>query len=61
MSNTLIKSYLQTKEEFYKVIFPTKEQVRGAYIAVFIVVAVITIFLAIVDSLMGFIVSSTLN
>jgi preprotein translocase subunit SecE len=57
----IITNYLQTKEEFHKVIFPIKEQIRGAYIAVFIVVTVIAIFLAIVDAFMGFAVSSALN
>lgn len=47
-----------SKAELGKVIFPLKEQVRNAYIAVFVVVSVISLFLALVDWLMSFIVSS---
>ncbi len=45
------------KEELDKVIFPTKEQVKNAYIAVFIVVSVVALFLALVDGAMSFILS----
>jgi len=41
------------KAELTKVIFPTKGQVKQAYIAVIIVVAVIAAFLALVDLLMS--------
>jgi preprotein translocase subunit SecE len=41
------------KAELTKVIFPTKGQVKQAYIAVVIVVAVIAAFLALVDLLMS--------
>ncbi|MDL0101958.1 preprotein translocase subunit SecE [Campylobacter felis] len=47
-----------SKAELGKVIFPLKEQVRNAYIAVFVVVSVISLFLALVDWLMSFVVSS---
>ncbi|MDR1615184.1 MAG: preprotein translocase subunit SecE [Campylobacteraceae bacterium] len=51
-------SYVQNaKAELGKVIFPTKEQIRNAYFSVFIVVTVITLFLALVDLIM----SSTLK
>lgn len=54
-----IKSYYkQSKAELGKVIFPTKEQIRNAFITVFIVVAVISLFLALVDMLMSFTISS---
>ena len=53
--------FAHVKEELQKVIFPTKVQVRQAFIAVFIVVAVISIFLALVDMLMSAIVSSTIG
>ncbi|BCX79011.1 preprotein translocase subunit SecE [Campylobacter sp. 19-13652] len=43
-----------SKLELSKVIFPTKEQVRNAFITVFVVVAVVSLFLAIVDALMSF-------
>jgi preprotein translocase subunit SecE len=46
--------------ELDKVIFPTKVQVRQAFVAVLLVVTVISIFLALVDMLMSTIVSSTL-
>ena len=42
-----------SKAELGKVIFPMKEQVRNAYITVFIVVSVITLFLALIDWIMG--------
>lgn len=42
-----------SKAELAKVIFPLKEQVRNAYITVFIVVSVITLFLALVDWIMS--------
>ncbi len=42
-----------SKAELGKVIFPLKEQVRNAYITVFIVVSVITAFLALIDWVMG--------
>lgn len=48
------------REEIHKVIFPTKVQVRQAFIAVILVVTVISIFLALVDLLMSTIVSSVL-
>ena len=50
--------FAHVKEEIQKVIFPTKVQIRQAFIAVFIVVTVISIFLALVDWLMSAIVSA---
>ena len=53
-----ISSYIKnSRAELTKVIFPTKPQVKQAFIAVFIVVAFVSIFLALVD----FIMSSTLS
>ncbi|MDD5360223.1 MAG: preprotein translocase subunit SecE [Sulfurovaceae bacterium] len=49
-----------TKEELYKVIFPTKIQVRQAFFAVMIVVTAIALFLALVDFIMSLIVSSVI-
>jgi preprotein translocase subunit SecE len=46
------------KEEIYKVIFPTKVQIRQAFISVILVVTVISIFLALVDLMMSSIVSA---
>ncbi|WP_276881930.1 preprotein translocase subunit SecE [Campylobacter cuniculorum] len=53
----LITYFKLSKVELGKVIFPLKEQVRNAYLAVFIVVAVISLFLALVDWIMSSIVS----
>ncbi|PAF43720.1 preprotein translocase subunit SecE [Helicobacter sp. 11S03491-1] len=52
--------YRLAKEELSKVIFPTKEQIRNASISVVIVVAVITLFLALVDLILSASVSSIL-
>ena len=48
------------RAELQKVIFPTKVQVRQAFLAVVLVVTVISIFLALVDLMMSSIVSSVL-
>ncbi|NOZ90667.1 MAG: preprotein translocase subunit SecE [Epsilonproteobacteria bacterium] len=53
--------FAHVKQELQKVIFPTKAQVRQAFIAVFIVVTVISIFLALVDMLMSAIVSTAVG
>ncbi|MBD3792821.1 MAG: preprotein translocase subunit SecE [Campylobacterales bacterium] len=45
--------FANVKSEIQKVIFPTKVQVRQAFFAVFIVVTVISIFLALVDMFMS--------
>ena len=50
-----------SKLELNKVIFPTKLQVKQAFIAVVIVVAVIAAYIALVDMLMSGIVSSSLK
>lgn len=49
------------KLELSKVIFPTKGQVKQAYISVLIVVTVIAAFLALVDLVMSSIVSAILG
>jgi len=49
------------KLELSKVIFPTKGQVKQAYIAVLIVVTVVASFLALVDLLMSSIMSAVLG
>jgi preprotein translocase subunit SecE len=54
----LTKYFSHVREEIQKVIFPTKTQVRRAFFAVFIVVTVISIFLALVDLMMSSIVSA---
>ena len=49
------------KAELTKVIFPTKGQVKQAYIAVVIVVTVIAAFLALVDLIMSSIMTAILG
>jgi len=49
------------KLELFKVIFPTKGQVKQAYISVIIVVSVIAAFLALVDLLMSSVMTSILG
>ena len=46
-----------SRAELGKVIFPLKEQIRNAFITVFAVVAIISLFLALVDVIMSFSVS----
>lgn len=53
-----INYFKLSKLELEKVIFPTKEQIRQAYIAVFIVVTIIALFLAFVDFMMSMLVSA---
>ena len=53
--------YLNAKSELTKVIFPIKEQIRSAYLSVFIVVTVITLFLALIDGVMSLSLSSIIN
>jgi preprotein translocase subunit SecE len=56
--NTHVKN---AKTELAKVIFPTKGQVKQAYIAVVIVVSVIASFLAVVDLTMSSVMSAILG
>ena len=49
------------KLELSKVIFPTKGQVKQAYIAVIIVVSVVAAFLALVDLVMSSVMSAILG
>ncbi|HJF83136.1 preprotein translocase subunit SecE [Helicobacter pullorum] len=56
----LINYYRLSREELSKVIFPTKEQVRNAFISVIMVVTIIALFLALVDFILGSFVSSIL-
>lgn len=51
-------SYIRlSKAELGKVIFPLKDQMRNAFIAVIVVVSVISLFLALVDLIMSFSIS----
>ena len=57
-----MRSALQNaKSELAKVIFPTKIQVKQAFFAVFLVVTVISLFLALVDLLMSTVLSAILG
>ncbi len=56
----ITKFLRSARVELDKVIFPTRIQVRQAFVAVVLVVAVISVFLALVDVLMSTVVSSTL-
>ena len=49
----LITYVNHAKIELSKVIFPTKLQVRQAFFAVFVVVTVISLFLALIDVIMS--------
>ncbi len=49
----LINYVNHAKIEISKVIFPTKLQVRQAFFAVFVVVTVISLFLALIDVIMS--------
>jgi preprotein translocase subunit SecE len=49
------------RTELAKVIFPTKGQVKQAYISVIIVVSVIAAFLALVDLIMSSVMSALLG
>ncbi|MCI0501736.1 MAG: preprotein translocase subunit SecE [Epsilonproteobacteria bacterium] len=53
--------YKQAKDELNKVIFPIKEQVKSAYLSVFVVVTVISLFLALIDAIMSLSLSSIMN
>jgi preprotein translocase subunit SecE len=59
--NKLSLHYKQAKDELHKVIFPIKEQVKSAYLSVFVVVTVISLFLALIDALMSVSLSSVMN
>ncbi|RDU52037.1 preprotein translocase subunit SecE [Helicobacter sp. MIT 01-3238] len=56
----IISYYRTAKEELFKVIFPTKEQIRNALISVVVVVFVIALFLGLVDLILSASVSSIL-
>jgi preprotein translocase subunit SecE len=56
----LITYYNHSKAELSKVIFPIKEQIRNAFISVFVVVTVVSLFLALVDVVMSFTLSSVM-
>ncbi len=54
-------SYIKaSKIELAKVIFPTKDQIKNAFIAVFVVVTVVALFLALIDLIMSFLLKTFL-
>ncbi len=57
----LATTFRNAKTELAKVIFPTKPQVKQAYISVIIVVSAIAAFLALFDLIMSSIVSAILG
>jgi len=59
--NKYLSYYKKAKDELNKVIFPVKEQVRSAYLSVFVVVTVISLFLALIDAVMSVSLSSVMN
>ncbi|MFW0697025.1 preprotein translocase subunit SecE, partial [Aliarcobacter butzleri] len=56
--NKLQNYYSSVKSELSKVIFPIKVQIRTAYISVFIVVTVISLFFALIDGIVSISLSS---
>ena len=50
----LINYINASKNEISKVIFPAKVQVRNAYIAVALVVTIVSLYLALIDGVMSF-------
>jgi len=61
MKKSLSSTFHQAKLELAKVIFPTKPQVKQAFIAVIIVVTFVVLFLALVDFIMSSTVSAILS
>lgn len=61
MKNSLNNYIHNAKMELAKVIFPTKPQVKQAFIAVLVVVTFVVLFLALVDFIMSSTVSAILN
>jgi preprotein translocase subunit SecE len=59
--NKLVTYYKHAKDELHKVIFPIKEQIRSAFISVFVVVTVISLFLALIDAIMSVSLSSVMS
>lgn len=57
----LMKYYKEAREELSKVIFPTKEQIRNAFISVIIVVTVVTLFLGLADIVLRFGISNIVS
>jgi preprotein translocase subunit SecE len=58
---SMTTAFRNAKLELAKVIFPTKSQVRQAFIAVFLVVTFVALFLALVDLIMSSALSAILG
>jgi len=61
MKDTLTSYFRASKLELAKVIFPTKVQVRQAFISVIVVVTFVSLFLALVDLIMSSSLSAILG
>jgi preprotein translocase subunit SecE len=61
MKSTVTTYFNQAKLELAKVIFPTKPQVKQAFIAVLVVVTFVVLFLALVDFIMSSVMSAILG
>ena len=61
MKNSLNNYFRSAKLELAKVIFPTKPQVKQAFIAVLVVVTFVVLFLALVDFAMSSLLSAILG
>lgn len=55
------KYYQESRDELGKVLFPTKEQVRTAFVSVVVVVSVIALFLAVIDIFFHYTISSIVS
>jgi preprotein translocase subunit SecE len=59
-----IKKFIEyvkrAKEELDKVIFPTKQEVKQAFISVIVIVSIVTLFLSFVDLIMSGILKAVL-
>lgn len=56
----IISVFQNARAELRKVIFPVKDQIRNSFIAVFVVVTIVTIFLALVDLIMSLILDAVI-
>lgn len=61
MKNSVNNYFRSAKLELAKVIFPTKLQVKQAFIAVLVVVTFVVLFLALVDFAMSSLLSAILG
>ncbi len=61
MKNSVSNYFRSAKLELAKVIFPTKPQVKQAFIAVIVVVTFVVLFLALVDFTMSSLLSAILG